>query len=343
VFDIQDEIAAAVVDALKITLLGNELKATETNPEAYGLYLQARYFLNQFTEEGHKRAETSLRQALDIDPGFAPAWTELGRVYNEQATTFSVERNDEAHELALDALQKALDIDPQDGRALAVLGDFNIHYDWDFTAAFQNIQQALALNPGDTYVLHIAAHLERILGRTDEAIDLHRRSVALDPVWSEAHLYLGLAYYLAHRLEEAADALQMALSLSPGVTIPQYVLGKVLLAQGDAPAALVAMEQETSDFLRLKGRAIVQHALGDARASDAALQEMIETWGALEATHIAQVYSFRGEVDNAFDWLELALDTRDGGLIFLLLEPLLANLHDDPRWEPLLDKMGLPH
>jgi hypothetical protein len=135
----------------------------------------------------------------------------------------------------------------------------------------------------------------------------------------------------------------MALSLSPGGIFPQYVLGKVLLAQGDAPAALVAMEQETSDLFRLAGRAIVQHALGDARASDAALQEMIETWGALEATHIAQVYSFRGEVDNAFDWLELAYDNRDGGLIFLLPEPLLANLHDDPRWEPLLDKIGLPH
>jgi TolB-like protein/Tfp pilus assembly protein PilF len=343
VFAIQDEIAAAVVDALKITLLGKELKATETNPEAYGLYLQARYFLNQFTEEGHKGAETLLRQALDIDPGFAPAWTELGRVYAEQATTFSSGRNDEAHELALDALQKALDIDPQDGRALAVLGDFKIHYDWDLTAAFQNIQQALALNPGDSYILHVAAHLEGILGRTDEAIDLHRRSIAVDPVWSEAHLYLGLAYYHSHRLEEAADALQMALSLSPGGIFPQYVLGKVLLAQGDAPAALVAMEQETSDLFRVAGRAIVQHALGDARASDAALQEMIETWGALEATHIAQVYSFRGEVDNAFDWLDQAYDSRDGGLIFLLLQPLFANLHDDPRWEPLLDKIGLPH
>jgi len=135
----------------------------------------------------------------------------------------------------------------------------------------------------------------------------------------------------------------MVLFLSPGWVGAQYRLGRVLLAQGDAPAALLAMEQETGDFYRLTGIAIVQHALGDTEASDAALKKMIEVWGVTGAYQVAEVYAFRGEIDDAFDWLERAHDNRDAGMTNLLLDPLLANLHDDPRWEPLLDKMGLPH
>jgi hypothetical protein len=137
----------------------------------------------------------------------------------------------------------------------------------------------------------------------------------------------------------------MALSLSTGrVGVgPQYLIGRVLLEQGDAPAALVAIEQETSDGLRLIGTAIVQHALGNAGASDAALQELIEKYAAEAAYQVAQAFAFRGEIDHAFDWLEQAYDNRDPGMTLLLVDNLLANLHDDPRWEPLLDKMGLPH
>jgi tetratricopeptide (TPR) repeat protein len=148
---------------------------------------------------------------------------------------------------------------------------------------------------------------------------------------------------MAQRLEEAADAAQMALSLAPDGVRDQYLLGLVLLAQGDAPAALAAIEQEPADVYRLTGTAIVQHALGDAGASDAALEELIERFAADGAYQVAEAYAFRGEVDYAFEWLARAHENRDTGLASLLLDPLLANLHNDPRWEPLLEKMGLPH
>jgi len=343
IFAIQDEIAAAVVDALKITLLGKEPKATEADPEAYALYLQGRHFHNLGTVESSQQAETLLKQALAIDPDFAPAWTELGSVYRRQAAIFGLRPIDEANELARHAIQKALAIDPQYGRAYAALAEVEMYYDRDFTAASQHLQQALALNPGDAAILEYAADLEYILGRLDEAFDLYRQSIALDPVSPVGHFRLGRTYYRAHRLEEAADSFQMALSLSPGRIFAHVYIGFVLLAQGDAPAALIAIEQATDDFDRLTGTAIVQHALGDAEASDAALQGLIEKWAAEGAYQIAQIYAFRGEIDHAFDWLDQAYDNRDSGLTLMLLEPLFANLHDDPRWEPFLDKMGLPH
>ena len=105
------------------------------------------------------------------------------------------------------------------------------------------------------------------------------------------------------------------------------------------------MEQETTDYFRLVGTAIVQHALGGAGESDAALQALIELdlGGGPAYYQVAQVYAFRGEIDYAFDWLDTAYDNHDTGLPGMQLDPLLANLHDDPRWEPFLDKMGLPH
>ncbi len=153
----------------------------------------------------------------------------------------------------------------------------------------------------------------------------------------------GRALYYAHRLDEAADSIQMALSLSPGRIGGQYFVGWVLLAQGDAQAALLAMEQERQDVYRLTGTAVVQHALGDAAASDVALAELIEKHAEGWAYQIAMAYAFRGEINNAFDWLERAYDKRDSGLAHMLVDPIVVNLHSDPRWEPFLDKMGLPH
>ena len=189
--------------------------------------------------------------------------------------------------------------------------------------------------------LDSAAMLERTLGRVDEAIDLYRRTINLDPIFG--HRSLGTALYLARRYEEAADSLQMALSLNPDAGRNHYRLSLTLLAQGDATAALDAAQQEPIDVYRLTGTAVVYYALGDAGASEAALKELIERFAAGGGYQIAEAYAYRGEIDDAFEWLEHAYENRDSGMISLLLNPLLANLHSDPRWEPLLDKVGLPH
>ena len=338
VFAIQDEIAGDVVDALKIILLGDKPKAAETDPEAYALYLQGRHFLFQWNEESDKRAEILLKQALEIDPGYAPAWVDLGLVYFWRAA-----ENVEDVELARNAIQRALAADSQYGLAHALLARIEMEIDWDITAAYQHQQQALALAPGDAIVLRWAGRMEFILGRIDEAIDLTQRSIALDPVSSPGYLNLGYILYSAHRLEEAADFYKDGESLNPASDWSHYLAGLVLLAQGDARSALVMMEQEINNALRLTGIAIVQHALGDAEASDAALQALIECCAAGAAIQVAIVYAFRAEVDYAFDWVDQAYDNRGSRLPTYLRDPLFANLHDDPRWTALLDKMGLPH
>ena len=355
VFAIQDEIAAEVVDALKVSLLGGKIESAETDPEVYAAYLQARHLKNFLTEETHKQAEKLLQQALAIDPGFAPAWAELSVVYWRQAAFFSNRDRDEGFELSRDAAQRSLALDPQYGPAYAALAYIEARYDFDFKATYQHIQKALALDQGNAEILLYAGWLEGVFGRLDEAIELTRKSIARDPVDPLKHDRLGILLFRAHRLDEAEESFQMTLSLSPVRSdgLPGahdgFLRGLMLLARENAPAALVAMNQEAGGGFRLAGMAIANHALADVGASDAALQELIKTHemsprGAVGwAYQIAQVYAYRGEIDHAFDWLERAYDSRDDGLLQTLTDPLLVNVHEDPRWDAFLDKMGLPH
>jgi TolB-like protein len=343
VFVIQDEIAASVVDALKITLLGKAPKIGATNAEAYALYLQARQMQEHGTAEANKQAETLLKQSLEIDPDYAPARIELGLVYMAQSGAYGTRPSKEAYELAREEIKKGLAIDPLYGRAYSTLAWLEMIHDWDFAAASQHVQRALELSPGDAEILMRAATLSNILGHLDEAIDLRQRSIALDPISPGGHAALGSMYYSAHRLEEAANSFQMSLSLAPNGHSIQLSITLLLLAQGDAPAALVTIERETNDFFRLFGTILVQHALGDAAASDAALQELIDKYAAVAAAWVGMAYAYRGEINSSFEWLDRAYGNRDDLLPFIKNFPLSENLHDDPRWELLLDKIGLPH
>jgi TolB-like protein/Tfp pilus assembly protein PilF len=344
IFAIQDEIAAAVVEELKITLLGEKPKATKTNPEAYALYLQGRHIGRQIgSDQKSRQAEKLLTQSLEIDPDFAPAWTELGLVYWSQGNFITILSIDESNKRARNAYKRAIAADAQYGPAYAGLAQLEMFSDWDFTAAEQNILQALALDSGDAFILGNAGRLNHILGRVDEAIDLYRQSIARDPVSADGHFFLGRTLYAAHRLEEAAVSLNMARSLGPvGAEGALYFLGKVLLAQGDAPGALATMQQELFPAYHLTGLAIVQHALGNHEASDAALHRLMEELPILAGYQIAEIFAFRGDINSAFEWLDSSYDNRDAGMSLMLADPLLVNLHDDPRWEPLLDKMGFP-
>lgn len=343
VLAIQDEIAAAVLGGLIPSMQDEEPRTAEINAEAYTLFLQGRHINQQITLASIHQAEELLKQSLKIDPGYAPAWTELGNVYRRQSNAFGARPIEEGFRLSRNAIEKALTIDPEFGPAYAALAKIEVYYDWDFITALQHLRRARSLSPGDAAVVSSTAMLEKTLGRIDEAIALHQQSIGLNPVSSEEYSRLGLAYYSAHRHEEAAEALRFALSLNTGRLGAQYNIGLVLLAQGDASAALVAMEQESFEGLRLHGLAIVRHTLGETKASDVALQEFIEKYGGPAAYQVAQVYAFRGEINLAFDWLLQAYDKRDGGLTLMLLDPLIDNLRSDRRWEQLLEKVGLPH
>lgn len=342
IFTIQDEIAAAVVSALKIQLLGDAPKQEKTDPNAYAMYLEAQQLLNHHSQEGVVRAEELLHRVLDIDPNFAPAWVLLAVVYNEQTSYYMLHTSDEGRELGWQAVKQALDADPGYGPAHTELAMINLDYEFDFDAARRHVKQALVLNPGDVRTLQVAAYLELSTGNVDEAIGLGRRAVAVDPLSYWSHSMLGWIYYRAGHMADAEESYQLAMSLIPtGSAEPNWII-VARVVQGDADGAL-ALAESRQPAMRVFSVAIAQHALGNDAASDAALEELTDHYAERMEYQVAAAHAFRGDNDAAFVWLERAFKNKDAMLMFALTDPFLAGLHDDPRWEAFLEKVGLPH
>jgi Tfp pilus assembly protein PilF len=244
--------------------------------------------------------------------------------------------------MARKTIREALDIDPDYGPAFAALANIELYYGWNFARASEHIQRALELSPGNAAILQSAGRLNIMSGRFNEAIDQLERVVVLSPVSIGARHDLGNAYFHAQRLDDAADSYQIAISLNPDGLFNHYALGLVWLEQGGVSAAMAEMEAEKSDFFRVHGTALVQHALGDTEATNAALKKLTDCCAKAGAFQIAEIYAIRGEIDLAFEWLNKIYDYRDSAMVYVFIAPNFDNLHDDPRWEPLLDKMGLP-
>ncbi len=339
VFAIQDEIAAIVVEKLKVTLLGNVPQAQSTDPEAYALFLQARHVGRQQTIDGMKRAEKLYKSSLAIDPTYVPGWTGLGTLYANQVDA-SILPAEEGYQLAQEATEKALELNPNSALAYDGLGWLADRRDGDLPLAAHFVKTALELDPHNIGILRSAALILTNLGRLEEAIVVSEYVVSRNPVSPTSHNNLGALYLFNGEYPQAKASLSTILVLSPNFFGVRYILGLVDLLMGDAEAALENFEQEPDDQWRLKGRALAYYALGREKAADLALTQLIDDWGEQWPSEVAHVYSFRGELDDAFKWLEHEHED-PGGWAEGKLNPLLENLHVDPRWQEFLEKLGL--
>jgi len=339
IFAIQDEIAVAVVEQLKITLLGQIPTVKKTDPTAYALYLRARQLARQSNAKAWEQSIVLYQQALAAAPGYASAWTGLADVYSRQ-TNKALRSFDEGYALALDAAEKALEVDPENADAHASLGSIALSSNSDIAMSARHFEQALALGADNPDILLEAAILARSLGRQDVAIALLEFVVARDPVNSISHYRLGSTYLWAGRLDAAIASIRIALSLSPGRIVAQWAIGVALLLKGEPKAALEAMQQESDKGWRTAGLVLAYHALGQVAESDAALVEIIESLEHEAAYNIAYLFAFRGESDRAFEWLDKAVHYNDPGLQDIPVQPLFSNVHSDPRWLPFLESIG---
>jgi TolB-like protein/Flp pilus assembly protein TadD len=340
VFQVQDDIARAVVSELKIKLLAAPPKARATDPKAYALFLQAREIDRQRTVAAREQSIALYQQALALDPAYTAAWVGLADAYCSPVYP-SLQRRDEGIRLAREAIEKALALDPEYAPAHAQLGYIAGLYTGDLAAAARHHEHALALEPANPDILRFASALARRLGRLDKAIAIGEYQIARDPVSAEGHYSLGLAYRYAGRLDEAIAEFRTALRLSPGHRNAHAMIGEVLLQKGDAQGALAEIQQEADAKLRLDGLPLAYHALGRKVESDAALAELIRKYEQTSAYTIATVLAYRGEADRAFEWLDKAVQYDDPNLGSLAVYPLFTNLHSDPRWLPFLRKVGI--
>jgi TolB-like protein/Flp pilus assembly protein TadD len=339
IFAVQDEIAGAVVTQLKAVLLGTLPRARAADPRAYSIFLQARQVFRQGTAAATSHAVALFEEALAIEPDYPEALDGLAVSYIWQSD-HGPRPVSEGYELARRMVRNALAAAPDFALGHARLGWIALTYDGDLHATARHFEHALRLEPANPQIIGSAAILVQNLGRLEQAIALKEFVIERDPVVAAAHATLATAYRLAGRFDASIASLRTALRLSPDRVAAYYGIGCALVLKGEPQAALEAMQLERNTLWRLIGRPIAYHALGRTAESDAALTELIEKFAAPAAFNIAYVVAYRGEVDRAFEWLDRAVEHRDPGLAGILTEPLLANLREDPRWLPLLRRVG---
>ena len=340
IFKIQDEISAKVVEQLKVTLLGAAPKARTTDPQAYALYLQAAQLAKQNTPDSLRQSDGLLRKALAIDGRYAPAWNELARNLAAEASTHGSLPLKEGLAQALEAANRSLASDPEYAPAHASLGQIAILGSNDLAGGAAHYERALALDPTDLNVLRVGSILLGYLGRNEAALAIDAAVVRRDPVNVQALYNLGIMQRIAGRLDDAAATQRTVLSLSPGRGSVHAELANVLLMKGDAAGALAEIEQETSEFWKQAGLALVYHALGRKADADAALAAVISKHEKEGPFNIAYIQAFRGDADKTFEWLDKAAEYHDSGLNEIPCEPLFDKVKADPRWLPFLRRIG---
>jgi tetratricopeptide (TPR) repeat protein len=347
---LQNSVASAIAAQIRVSLNAQERAALQTaavvNPAAYESYLKGRYFWNKRTSNGLSTALAYFNQAIEEDPGYAPAYSGLADTYALLGDwQYAVMTPRDALPKAKDAAMKAIALDPALGEGHNSLAFCLDAFDWNFTEAGKEFERAIALNPGYAtahhwYAWHLAlsrrydealaemrkalsldplslvinadlAELLALAGRNDEAIQQSRKTLELDPGFGLAHNHLGQAYLQKHRTGEAIVELQKAVALSGG--------GATCIAN---LARAYVMAGRKSDAAAL---------LDDLRKRSSPLHPY--------ASEIAAIYAALGDRDHAMEWLERgAADRFNPGV---LLRPALDPLRDDARFADLLRRVGL--
>ncbi len=339
IFEVQDEIAAAVVAALRLSLLGEEPRVRQTTPEAFSAYLQALHFYQQRTQDGYIKTVQYAQQAVDLDPEYVPAWTLISASYSNLALTGDAPA-DESYFMALTAAERALDIDPDFALANSARAWITMSYELDFAAAAAFFRRAEELAPSNSIIMGNRAVLARILGLTDAAIELTTRSIELNPISTTGYVNLSDQLTRAGRHTDAIAAASKALELTPGSVSAQANLALAYLLAEQPEEALAAAERINWRFFQLLARALAHHDLGNGKESDAAFAAMLDEYSDSRAFYIATAFAWINDVDSAFEWLQRAADEGQP-LLGIRTDPFLNSLHNDARWNLILTDVGL--
>lgn len=240
----------------------------------------------------------------------------------------------------MSAAERAIVLAPDLALGYASRGFIRLFSFWDWKGANADFERARALDPNDSTIARRYGLLRAIMGHVREAIAATKKVIENDPMSMLAWSNLGSYNNANGPLEEARRTLTRALEISAHGQHAHNYLGQTELLEGHADAALLQYK-EAGETVAMYGTAMAEHTLGHRDASQKALDELIAMHAQDRAFRVAQVYTWRGEKDQSFTWLQRAYTQRDSDLTYIMYEPLLAKLHDDRRFTAMLAKLGL--
>ena len=344
VFAVQEEIATAVAQSLKVTLLrSNEhpsITPTTINPEAHNAYLLGHYYLQRRNLDDYRKAVSHYDEAIRLNPAYALAYAERAEAWS-LIGDLTGQRNPSWPQARSDA-EKAVAVAPDLAEAHSALGWVRFFLDWKFTEGLSELKRAKELSPANPTANDLLARVIVYLGRVDEAEKQARQAVDLDPLAASPQNNLARVLFAAGKLDEADAAGRKAADLQPASASSHRWQAMVAVQRGDGNTALKEAQLEPDEGYRRFELALAHYVRGDQKAADLALADLIATGRGQLDYQIAEVYAVRGETDKAFEWLEIAYNNHDTGTLSLLIDPLLRGLHGDPRYKSLLAKLGLP-
>ncbi|MGH9947761.1 MAG: tetratricopeptide repeat protein [Pyrinomonadaceae bacterium] len=346
IFDLQDEITLAVVDALKLKLLGNVkinvLKRETENTEAYKAYLKGRYL--RFTKNDHHGASIAYEEAVRLDPLHAPSWVGLGETFVLRSH-YGIIQPIEACSRARAALTTAKEIQGESGEALYVEG-FVAFVERDWLACEIAYRRSLEIDPNNPRALGTFGIINCVLGKVDEALILFGRARESDPLASYPYAMTGAGLVMARRSEEAMPFFEQAFAFEKDQTLAlwTFCIAKIALGKFDEGIAAaersVAVSRRTTFFLGLLGWALAEAGRTDEAKSILDEIRNRPTDSPMLPFEVC-IVSALGDNESAFVSLTRAVDEYSPMTYYLGL-PCYDRLRDDPRFSELRKQMNLP-
>lgn len=351
IFAIQDEIALAITEKLKVTLLENDLeRITKTytqNTEAYQLYLQGRYFWNRRTEDALKTSVSYFQKAIEKDPNYALAWAGLADSYNLLGEYGKIPRR-EVYPKAKAAVKKALEIDSNFAEAHISLASLLMLDEWDWVNAQKEFRLGIDLNPNYATAHHWYSEWLMYMGRFEEALTELSKAADLDPVSQGIPKDIGIVFYYSRQYDKAIELGKATSELDPNFAAVHRLLSlayeakkmfDMAIAENNLWGVLTGNHFKTTIFL-------AQIYAASERKKEAL--KIVEDLGTDEILNgndyrgLALVYGALGENDMAFSLLEKSYERHEMSLCSLKIDPKLDPLRSDERFEKLIDRMNLP-
>jgi TolB-like protein/DNA-binding winged helix-turn-helix (wHTH) protein/Tfp pilus assembly protein PilF len=349
VLSVQADVARQIARSLALALAPDTpARAGASLPsfEAYDLYMRGRYFREQATEEGARRAIEHYERALALDSNYAAAHAAIADAYRLLgAPGWEVERPFTLLTRAKASAERALALDPRSPEARAVLAMIRFNFDWDLQGAEREIQQALAINPSFAQAHQYYSGILMTMGRMEGAIDSARRAVALDPLAPTATTSLGVRYYYAKRPEEAIQQFQKTLEIAPAFPVAHWGLAqsyRLLGRLGEHVEELQRAAALSGNSTYMRAHLAYGFAVAGNRTRAEAMRDELVAEAATSYVapyHLALIAAGLGDATEAVRWLERAYDDRSGWLVFLPVEPEFDPMRNVPAFQQLLARV----
>jgi serine/threonine protein kinase/tetratricopeptide (TPR) repeat protein len=350
VLEVQDEIARRIIEKLEGASstgsksgVARKAATAPLNKEAYQLFLRGTHHVNKWTPEGLQHGIELCRQAIDVDPLYAPAYACMASAH---AILTVIGRVDTVHAFrqARACAGRALELDESLSEAHAALGMTLAFGDFNLAEALRETKRATELNPASGLARYIYAQVLSSCGRLKEGITQAKEGCELDPLMTPVNYGYALVLNYDRQWAEAEAQFRRTLDINPNFFLAQGMRAIVLARMGQFPEAMA----QINDFLRDKTDSVWELLLayvaayaGDRKLAESILTKCDGTSPAASAFFAATVYGQIGELDKGFVELEQARDLRFGVMATAKVNPLLDAFRSDPRWDPFLQSLNL--